>query len=155
MQSGLKSNDTSYKYVTNGASYRGSKIPDMPVFYLSIKRKERPYELAGQAIVDTGFDGGLFPNTKIILYFEGIDPDDEDEMEVFGQVAPVEVYLVDAWLVKEMNGRPTKEKILRLQPVRVFVPTKPQFLSEETLIGRELLNNIDFCLNGKLSKIRI
>lgn len=154
MQNGLKSDEPSYRYVENGTSFKGLKILDIPVFYLSIKRDERPYELAGQAIVDTGFDGGLFPNEKIIRYFEGIDPDGQDEMEVFGQVVPVELYRVKAWLVKEADGRPTKEKILPIQPVQVFIPTRPEFISEEVLIGRETLNNIAFCLNGKLSKIK-
>jgi len=154
MQNGLKSGETSYRYVENGLSFRGSKIPNVPVFYLLIKRAERPYELAGQAIVDTGFDGGLLPNEKIIRYFEGIEPEGQDEIEVFGQVVPIELYTVEAWLVKEANGIPTKEKVLRLQPLRVFVPTRPEFISDEVLIGRETLNNIAFCLNGKLSKIK-
>lgn len=153
MRNGLRSGKISYRYVENGVSFRGSKIPDMPVLYLSIKRDERPYELAGQAIVDTGFDGGLFPNEKIIRYFEGIEPDEQDEVEVFGQVVPVELYTVEAWLVKEANGIPTKEKVLQLQPMRVFIPTRPEFISEEVLIGRETLNNIAFCLNGRLTKI--
>ena len=153
MQNGSKLDEISYQYVENGLSYRGSKIPNVPVFYLSIKRTERSYQLAGRAIVDTGFDGGLFPNEKIILYFEGIEPDYEDEIEVFGRVVPVELYLVDAWLVKEADGKPTEEKLLRLQPIRVFVPTRPEFISEEVLIGREALNNIAFCLNGSFSKI--
>ncbi len=153
MLNGLRSGEISYRYVENGASFKGPKIPDVPVIYLSIKRDEKPYELAGQAIVDTGFDGGLFPNEKIIRYFEGIEPDGQDEIEVLGQVAPVELYMVEAWLVKEANGRPTKEKVLRLQPARVFIPTRPEFISEEVLIGREILNNIVFCLDGKFSKI--
>jgi len=154
MPNGLKSGEISYRYVENGVSLRGSKIPDIPLFYLSIKRDERPYELAGQAIVDTGFDGGLFSNEKIIRYFEGIEPDEQDEIEVFGQIVPVELYTVKAWLVKEADGRPTKEKFLPLQPIRVFIPTRPEFISEEVLIGREALNNIAFCLNGRLSKIK-
>lgn len=153
MRNGLRSDKISYRYVENGVSFRGSKIPDAPVFYLSIKRHERPYELAGQAMVDTGFDGGLFPTEKIIRYFEGIEPDGQDEIEVFGRVVPVELYTVEAWLVKETNGIPTKEKVLRLQPVRVFIPTRPEFISEEALIGRETLNNIAFCLDGGLTKI--
>ena len=149
----MKLSEILYSYIENGLSYKGSKIPDVPVFYLSIKREERTYELAGRAIVDTGFDGGILPNEKIILYFEGIDPDDQDEIEVFGQIVPVELYLVDAWLAREADGRPTKEKLLQLRPIRVFIPTRPEFISEEVLIGREALNNIAFCLNGKLSKI--
>ena len=149
----MKLSEILYPYVENGLSYKGSKIPDVPVFYLSIKREERVHELAGRAIVDTGFDGGILPNENIILYFEGIDPDDHDEIEVFGQIVPVELYIVDAWLVREAEGKPTKEKLLQLRPIRVFIPTRPEFISEEVLIGREALNNIAFCLNGKLSKI--
>lgn len=153
MRNGLRSGEISYRYVEDGVSFRGSKIPDVPVFYLSIKRDERPYELAGQAMVDTGFDGGLFPNEKIIRYLEGIEPDGQNEIEVFGQVVPVELYTVEAWLVKEANGIPAKEKVLQLQPLRVFIPTRPEFISEEVLIGREALNNIAFRLNGRLAKI--
>jgi hypothetical protein len=143
----------SYQYLKNGISFKGSRIPDIPVMYLSIKRDEKPYELAGQAIVDTGFDGGLFPNEKIIRYFEGIEPDEQDEIEVFGEIVPVELYTVKAWLLKEANGKPTKEKLLQLQPIRVFIPTRPEFISDEVLVGRETLNNINFCLNGKSTKI--
>lgn len=148
----MKLSEILYRYIENGLSYKGSKIPDVPVFYLSIKREERAHELAGRAIVDTGFDGGILPNEKIILYFEGISPDDKDEIEVFGEIVPVELYLVDAWLVREADGKPTKEKLLQLPSIRVFIPTRPEFISEEVLIGREALNNIAFCLNGKLSK---
>lgn len=153
MPNGLRLDKISYLYVKNGVSFRGSRIPDIPVMYLSIKRHEKPYELAGQAIVDTGFDGGLFPNEKIIRYLEGIEPDGQDEIEVFGEIVPVELYEVKAWLVKEANGTPTKEKLLQLSPVRVFVPTRPEFVSEEVLIGRETLNNISLSLNGRSTKI--
>ena len=151
---GSRSPEISYRYAENGTSFRGSKIPDIPTFYLSIKRNGRPHELAGPAIVDTGFDGGLFPNPRIIGYFKGIEPDEQDEVEVFGQIVPVELYTVNAWLVRGADGRPTKEKLLQLQPLRVFIPTRPEFISEEVLIGREALNNIAFCLDGKLSKIK-
>ncbi|HID91049.1 TPA: hypothetical protein EYP44_03710 [Candidatus Bathyarchaeota archaeon] len=145
----------SYRYVRDGLSSKGEKIPDVPVFYLSIKRAERAFELAGRAIVDTGFDGGLFPNERVILYFEGIEPDDEDEVEVFGEIVPVELYVVDAWLVKERDGRPSREKILKLRPMRVFIPTRPEFIPDEVLIGREALNNITFCLNGAFSRVKV
>jgi len=153
-RNGSRFGEISYHYVEDGTSLRGSRIPDIPMFYLSIKRGERPHEIAGPAIVDTGFDGGLFPNERIIRYFEGIEPDEREEVEAFGQVVPVELYTVDAWLVREADGRPTKEKLLPLQPLRVFIPTRPELITEEALIGREALNTIAFCLNGKLSKIK-
>ena len=155
MQNGLRSDKISYRYVEDGVSFGGNKIPDVPVFYLSIKRDERSYELAGQVMVDTGFDGGLFPNERIVRYFEGIEPDGQDEIEVFGEAVPVELYTVEAWLVKGANGIPAGEKVLQLQPVRVFIPTRPEFVSEEVLIGRETLNNIALCINGRLTEIEI
>lgn len=58
-----------YKYSPNGVSYGGIKIPDIPTVRL-ILRQEEEIRAIGTAIIDTGFDGGIYPSLPLLRFSE-------------------------------------------------------------------------------------
>lgn len=52
-----------YPYANDGYTTGGEKIPDIPVVYLVVKFGK--FRAHGPAIVDTGFDGGIYPNMEV------------------------------------------------------------------------------------------
>ncbi len=59
----------SYPYTDDGFTMHGEKIPDIPIVYLRLKVGR--FRASGPAIVDMGFDGGVYPNMEIIKMFRG------------------------------------------------------------------------------------
>ncbi len=90
----------------------------------------------GPAIIDTGFDGGIYPNLKLIKLLEGMKPIDVIEFEspLYG-TSEFEVYEVKAYLYYKFN-------YIDLGKVKVYVPTYPELLIDEVIIGREILNKL-------------
>jgi|YelNatPaOPRAMG01_1025707.scaffolds.fasta_scaffold16820_3 hypothetical protein len=124
----------SYPYVDDGYSMAGEKIPDIPIIYL-ILRVGR-FRASGPAIIDTGFDGGVYPNMEIIKMFEGLKPKATVLFEnpIFG-ASEFEVYSAEAW-VKNGAGE------ISLGGVKVYIPTEPELVTGEVLIGREVINGM-------------
>ena len=123
----------SYSYADDGFTMHGEKIPDIPIVYLRLQVGR--FRASGPAIVDTGFDGGVYPNMEIIKMFRGLEPKARVVFEnpLFG-ASDFEVYTARAWL---KNGRMEFD----LGDVRVYVPTEPELVTEEVLIGREIIND--------------
>lgn len=90
----------------------------------------------GPAIVDTGFDGGIYPNMEIVRMFEGLKPMAKVFLEnpLYG-LSEFEVYVAEAFLYQGGSR-------MSLGNVRVYVPTEPELLTGEVLIGREILNSM-------------
>ena len=61
-----------YRYYEDGFDEDGEKIPNIPILYLSIETDRG--RARGPAIVDTGFDGGIYPNIPIIRIFRDLKP---------------------------------------------------------------------------------
>jgi len=122
-----------YPYVEDGYTAHGEKIPDIPVAYLLVKAGK--FKARGPAIIDTGFDGGIYPNMEIIKMFEGVEPKTKVNFEnpLFG-VSEFEVYTAEAFL---HNG--TRQ--ITLGEVKVYIPTEPEFITGEVLLGREIINS--------------
>jgi len=122
-----------FQYVDDGYTVHGEKIPDMPVAYLILKAGG--YRARGPAIIDTGFDGGVYPNMEIIKMFKDVEPAARVNFEnpLFG-VSEFEVYTSEAFL---RNGR----EHISLGEVRIYVPTEPELVTGEVLLGREVINN--------------
>ena len=132
-----------FRYVRDGVDSEGEYIPDIPVIYIYI---EGPRGRAwGPAVVDTGFDGGIYPNIEIIKILRGSKPDKVKLIESpLAEPVTCEIYTVKMGLI-EANTR----KISQLREAKVYVPTEPEYISDEVLIGREILNNYKIILNGE------
>jgi len=131
-----------YKYLKDGYDHEGEKIPDIPVIYILIETKHG--RARGPAIVDTGFDGGIYPNIQIIKILRDIKPVKIKYIEnpIYGRVA-CEIFKAELSLINIQS-----QKFYRVGTVNIYVPTEPHFISEEVLIGREILNKFLFKLDG-------
>ena len=123
----------SYFYAEDGYTERGEKIPDIPVVYLLLRFGR--YRARGPAIIDTGFDGGVYANIEIARMFEGVEPVDKVLLEnpLYG-ASEFEVYVAEAYLYQGTSN-------VYLGKVRVYIPTEPELLTGEVLLGREVLNS--------------
>ncbi|MEM3982427.1 MAG: hypothetical protein QXM71_06910 [Thermofilum sp.] len=123
----------SYLYAEDGYTDRGEKIPDVPVVYLAVRVGRR--RARGPAIIDTGFDGGIYANLEIARMFEGVEPVDRVLFEnpLYG-ASEFEVYVAEASLYHGASR-------VDLGKVRVYIPTEPELLTGEVLVGREILNS--------------
>jgi hypothetical protein len=123
----------SYYFAEDGYTELGEKIPDIPIVHLIIKVGRK--RARGPAIVDTGFDGGIYPNMEIVKMFEGLKPVTKVFLEnpLYG-LSEFEVYTAEAFLYQGGN-------LTSLGDVKVYIPTEPELLTGEVLIGREILNS--------------
>jgi hypothetical protein len=122
-----------YNYADDGYTELGEKIPAIPIVHLVVRNGRR--RAHGPAIVDTGFDGGIYPNMEIVKMFEGVEPTAKMTFEnpLYG-ASEFEVYVAEASLY---HGG----KQIDLGRVRIYIPTEPELLTGEVLVGREVLNN--------------
>jgi len=133
-----------YKYSFDSISYSGAKIPEVPVVYLTLRRKDKRMRASGTAIVDTGFDGGVYPNLQLLKFFEGLKPSSVERLGTpLEETINCEVYRVAGKLI------PTDSSLeIDLEEVNVYIPVDPAYIGEETLIGREILNRLRIRLDG-------
>lgn len=138
-----------YAYETDGLDEEGEKIPDVPVIYLVLETDRG--RARGPAVLDTGFDGGLYPSIRVVRILRGMRPIAVKRLEhpLWGFVE-CEVYRVRASLASSdfMSVAPLGE-------VNVYTPTEPEFLSEEVLVGREILNKLKVELDGEWVQVEL
>ena len=129
----------SYSYVRNGYTKYGDKIPNIPVIHLALRIGK--YIARGLAIIDTGFDGGIYPNIDIIKLFRGIKPLRIIEFEhpTYG-ICEFEIYQAETYLYH--NG-----KYISIGKNNIYIPTEPELITEEVLVGREILNKLKIVLD--------
>ena len=140
-----------YKYFPNGYSYTGSKIPDIPIVKISLLRKDKKMRATGTAIIDTGFDGGIYPNIKLLNFFEGLKPFRIEKIgSPLGEIVNCEVYKIDGALISE--DVTTK---IDLGEVNVYIPINPEYINDEVLVGREILNKLKIILDGTYTKLNL
>jgi len=141
----------SYKYHPDGIAPSGVRIEDIPVVRLVLRRRDIGKRAVGTSIVDTGFDGGIYPNLQILTFFEGLKPMRIDRLgSVFGESIECEVYTVEASLISE-DGNLT----IDLGNASVYIPTDPDYIGDEVLIGREILNRLGITLIGKEKILKV
>jgi len=138
-----------YVYDADGLDEEGEKIPDIPVVYLVLETDRG--RARGPAVLDTGFDGGLYPNIKVVRILRGMRPAAVKRLEhsLWGFVE-CEVYRVRASIAS-----PDFTNVAPLGEVNVYTPTEPEFLSEEVLVGREILNKLRVRLDGQWVQIEL
>ena len=131
-----------YAYEANGFSATGRRVPDVPIVMIKLLRLDKPLMARGPAVVDTGFDGGLYPNIKIVTFLEGLKPRFSEYLDhpYFGKV-DCEVYEVQGFLIHSKVES-------TLGNVFIYTPMEPQYLTDEVLVGREVLNQLKIALDG-------
>jgi len=123
----------SYYFAEDGYTELGEKIPDIPLVHLIIKVGGK--RAHGSAIIDTGFDGGIYPKMEVVKMFEGLKSVTKVFLEnpIYG-LSEFEVYTAEAFLYRG-------ESLTSPRDVKVYIPTEPELLTGEVLIGREILNS--------------
>ncbi|MFQ6074622.1 MAG: hypothetical protein ACE5Z5_00610 [Candidatus Bathyarchaeia archaeon] len=148
MASGESLTYLEYEYVEGGVSRAGRKIPDVPVMEIMLYDERRKKGVRGPAIVDTGFDGGVYANLTVATFLEGYKAVAEEVIEAPGHLIRCEVFRASCRLLYPSgNGVGVGE-------VEVHVPTEPMDLSGDVLVGRILLNKLQMSLNGKRLRAR-
>jgi hypothetical protein len=123
-----------YAFEEDGYTVHGERIPDIPIVNLAIRIEK--CRARGPAIVDTGFDGGLYPNMEITKMFKGKRPTTTIEFEnpLYGR-SEFEVYVAE---VSYYQG----ERYVRIGDERIYIPKEPNLISNEVIVGREILNKL-------------
>jgi hypothetical protein len=100
----------------------------------------------GPCLVDTGFDGALYASEDLALLLESASPTRRDYLYTVGDhEIECEVFPLRAYLVAKEGRR----KLAMLGLVETLVPTRPNDLSDVTIIGRKVLNSLVVRLDGK------
>ena len=142
------SKNFSYRYVTDGLDENGEKIPDIPVIYVILETMRG--RARGPAILDTGFDGGIYPNIQVIQILEGLKPIKIKRLE-----NPLyEPVTCEIFKAKLSIYDPFTNQSLPMGLVNIYVPTEPEYLSNEVLLGKEILNKLTVELNGEWVKVK-
>jgi len=117
------------------------------VVYLVLEVGE--FRAKGPAILDTGFDGGVYPNINIVKLFEGTKPIKTVEFEnPLFQRSEFEVYVAKAYLYYSGEYVPIGD-------VNVYIPVEPELLGEEVIIGREVINRWRMVLDSEAKVLRV
>jgi len=134
-----------YRYAENGYDKRGKKLPDIPILWLELKYADHKVA-RGPALVDTGFDGGLYANEDLALFLADSSSIRREELYVVSlREVNCEVFAVEGYLISPESW----ERIRYLETLDIYVPVRPEDLSYEAIVGREVLNKIPMTLNGK------
>jgi len=137
-----------YRYKEDGILPDGSRLADIPIMNLTLVRRDVKKALAGEAIVDTGFDESLYANIQLVEFLEGLRPIKTATLQVLGHEISCEVFKVECHLAND-DLKPT----LNLQEVEVYTPLNIGDLSEDVIIGRAILNRLKLQLNGKFLQV--
>ena len=103
-------------------------------------------------MVDTGFDGGIYPNEYLYDYLSKLElKSDKEEklMDVTGEINCKILY------VRAEIFDPNSDLRYNLGRVKIYLPEGREYISENVIVGREIINNLDIRLNGKDRTLRI
>ncbi len=59
--------EITYHYMKDRFTLHGDRKPDIPVVHLALEIEE--FRARGLAMLDTGFDAGIYPNIEIVKLF--------------------------------------------------------------------------------------
>jgi len=148
LEIGGSSSSMSYRYKEDGILPDGSRLADIPIMNLTLVRRDVKKALAGEAIVDTGFDESLYASIQLVEFLEGLRPIKTATLQAPGHEIPCEVFKVECYLADD-----DLTPILDLQEVEVYTPINVEDLSEDVIIGRVILNRLKLQLTGKFLQV--
>jgi len=137
-----------YPYKEDGILPDGSKVPNIPIISLLIVRRDLRRGLAGESIVDTGFDGGIYANLNLAEFLEGSTPTRTSTLQAAGRTVACEVFSVECHI---LDGQ--SKPVLSLGSVEAYCPVDPIDISEDVIVGRAILNRVRLELDGKLTRL--
>jgi len=148
LEIGGSSSSIRYRYKEDGILPDGSRLADIPIMNVTLVRRDVKKALAGEAIVDTGFDESLYANIQLVEFLEGLRPVKTATLQALGHEILCEVFKVECRLASD-DLKPT----LNLQEVEVYAPINVGDLSEDVIIGRAILNRLKLQLDGKFLQV--
>ena len=125
---------------------KGDETPDIPIVYIALMVSGK--RIGGQAILDTGFDGGIYPNRALAKYLPKSSSTGRETLE--GVTGDIEC---DVFKLYAELFHPNKDTKKKLGTVRIYSPINEENLTQDVVIGREILNSLDVRLNGKTVRI--
>ncbi len=123
----------------------GDGLPAIPVIYIALSYGAE--RVGGPAILDTGFDGGIYPNGFLYESLKDLEFRGKEILKDVTGTIICNTLEVEAEIFHRETGL-TKA----LGDVVVYLPENPVHRSENVIVGREILNELDIRLNdGKVS----
>lgn len=144
----MLSRSIEYPYKENGILPDRTKVPDIPTLNILLVRRDLGKGLAGDSIIDTGFDGAIYANRDVAEFLEALTPSKNTSLWAAGHEVGCEIFEVECHIC-DLKLNP----VLPLGTVQVHVPLVPEELSEDVLVGRSILNKLRLELNGRLLKL--
>ncbi|KXA89767.1 hypothetical protein AKJ39_05265 [candidate division MSBL1 archaeon SCGC-AAA259J03] len=133
-----------YEYVEGDVTTSGEEIPEIPVIWLRIRSTNR--SAVSPALVDTGFDGGIYSNDRLPAVFEGEPPTGTATLHQSAGSVNCEIFLPEVGVVEKGGNEDTIE----LGDMPVYIPTRVDELAENIIVGRRILNRLNLFLeDGK------
>ncbi|MBS7622719.1 hypothetical protein KEJ39_03480, partial [Candidatus Bathyarchaeota archaeon] len=124
-----------YRYEEDGILPNGSTLPEIPVMNLVFVRRDVRRGLAGETVVDTGFDESIYANTQLAEFLEGSMPVKTADLQTLGHRIRCEVYKVECYLADA-----DLKLSVQLREVDIHVPGQVGDPSEDVIVGRAILN---------------
>lgn len=131
----------SYDYVEASRTPTGQEIPKIPVLWLRIRSKHK--SAITPAIIDTGFDGGIYSDDRLPLVFEGESSIGMETLYSLGHSVVCQVFEAETSLIEERS----RKEALKIGNVHVYIPMRINDLAESIIVGRGVLNTMDLLLS--------
>jgi len=149
-----------YAYEKDGILPDGSKVPDLPIIKLMLIRRDTKKLIVGDALIDTGFDMSVYSNYEIANFLEGLKPTGKAELKSAAEIIECEIHEVEASFASDDASQIAAKggsslSVKKLGRIKIYVPTNPEDLADDALIGREILNMLNFKLNGSYAEIQV
>ncbi len=141
---------TKYAYEKDGILPDGSKVPDLPVMKIMLIRRDIKKFIVGDVLIDTGFDMSIYANYEIANFLEGLKPVGRMELKSAAEIIECEIHEIEASIPSD-DVKPVKN----LGRIKIYVPTDPEDLADDALVGREILNMLTIKIDGKHAEMQI
>lgn len=148
MGNGKSTKWVKYAYETGGILPDGSKVPDIPTLKIMLVRKDIGKFTVGDALIDTGFDYSFYSNIEVSNFLEGLKPAGKIQLKSVAEPIECEIYETEAFIA---TG--DLKRVKNLGKIKIYVPVNVENLSDDALIGREILNSLTMKLDGKYTEI--
>ncbi len=128
---------------------KGNGIPDIPIIYIALYVKNR--RIGGPALVDTGFDGGIYPNRYLYDYLSKFKLKSDKEEMLADVTGMIKCKMLD---IRAEIFDPNSDIRYSLGTVNIYFPERKRYVSNNVIVGREILNNLDIRLNGRILRVK-
>jgi hypothetical protein len=124
----------------------GEGVPDIPIIYVVLEIGNK--RVGGPAILDTGFDGGVYPNQILSRFLASTTPKKKEILE--DTSGEIECNIIE--LGAEIF-HPESDFRKGIGRVKIYLPIKDENLTQDVVVGREILNKLDIRLDGTTVRI--